>query len=274
VPYVVSPRGALDPYLRRRHRFRKAVAHVLWQRRLLDNAATLHVTTREEAQLIADVAPHVNRAVIGNGIDWPLFQTLPHPSVFRASHLRNHQGPVILTIGRISHKKGLDVLIRAFARLASVVPAAILVIAGPDDEGLLPKLRAIAANEGVRRRVLFPGMLSRAEKLAALAAADVWALPSHTENFGIAVVEALAAGVPVLVSPAVNIANEAGGAGAALVAESTPEDFAAALLVLLGSDSERARVSAAGRRFSRRFDWSRIAPQLVSLYATVAGAVR
>lgn len=173
VPYVVSPRGSLDPYLRARNRPVKLIADALWQRGMLRHASALHVTSDEEARLTDDVAPGVPREVIPNGIRWDDFQDLPPGQEFRARHLGGHDGPVLMFLGRLSHKKGLDVLIRAYAVVRRDVPACRLTIVGPDDEGLQPKLAALAVREGVADDVTFTGMLRERDKLSALAAADV-----------------------------------------------------------------------------------------------------
>jgi len=162
------------------------------------------------------------------------------------------------------------VLIRAFAIASRRFGDARLVIAGPDDEGLRPELEALAEREGVGDRVVFPGMLHGADKLAALAAADVWALSSHTENFGIAVMEALAAGVATLISPAVNLAGEIERAGAGVVSETRPEVFAGALTYLLEDEGRRAGYAERGREFARGYDWDAVAPQIVDMYEKVA----
>jgi glycosyltransferase involved in cell wall biosynthesis len=265
-PYVVSPRGALDPWLRRRGRLRKVVTDISWQRRMLEHAAVLHLTSAEEARLLADVAPAVPRVVVPNGIAWARYQTLPDPEAFRREHLDGHEGPIILNIGRLSYKKGLDILIRAFTLVSREVPEARLVIAGPDDEELTSRLAAVAATEGVSTYVKFVGMLTGQDKLGALAAADVWALPSYAENFGVAVVEALAAGLPVVVSPAVNIAPEIAAAGAGSVCPQEPEPLAVELLRLLCDPAERTRLGDRAREFARQFDWAGVAPQLKAMY--------
>lgn len=271
VPYLVSPHGALDPWLRRRGRIQKAFADVLWQRRMLAGAAALHFTSEEEARLAGDVAPGVPRRVVPLGIRWDDFGDLPPAAGFRDGHLGGSRGPVVLTLGRLSAKKGLDILIRAFALAARDAPDALLVIAGPDDEGLQPRLAALAEREGLGGRVVFTGMLHGEERLAALAATDVWALPSHTENFGIAVVEALAAGRATVVSPAVNLAAEIEAGRAAVIADARPEPFAAALRPLLRDEGTRLELGARAREFSRRYDWDVLAPRIVELYESVAG---
>jgi glycosyltransferase involved in cell wall biosynthesis len=266
VPYVVSPHGALDPWLRRRRRLRKTVAELAWQRRMLSQAAALHFTSEEEARLTGDVAPGVPRLIVPLGIRSADFEALPPASSFRARFLNGRDGRVVLSLGRLSPKKGLDVLIRAFAIVARELPDTLLVIAGPNDEGLQPELAAIAAQEGVTQQVVFTGMLHGEEKLAALAATDVWALPSHTENFGIAVVEALAAGLPVVISPAVNLAGEIEEAEAGVVCEIHPEAFARAILSLLREQQRSSELGRRARVFARRYDWDVLAPRIVEMY--------
>jgi glycosyltransferase involved in cell wall biosynthesis len=270
VAYVVSPRGALDPYLRRRGRSVKVVAERLWQGAMLTRAAALHLTSGEEARLTADVAPRVPRHVVPNGIRCNDYSELPSGKGFRRRYLGGSDDPVVMYFGRLSHKKGLDILIRAFALVRRDVPACRLAIVGPDDEGLTLELVALARREGVAERVVFTGMLSGAEKLDALAAAGVWALPSHTENFGNAVVEALAAGRATVISPAVNIAPEIAASDAGIVAPLNAEAFGAEIAALLRDDVRREALGARARAFARRYDWSIVGPRLAEMYAQVA----
>jgi len=269
-PYVVSPHGALDPFLRQRGRMRKALTTALWQRPMLEEAATIHVLTEEEAELIADIAPQVPRTIVPSGLDISAFTRLPDPRAFRQAHVGGHTGPIVLFLGRITFKKGIDVLIRAFALARPRLRDAKLVIVGSDDEALQPGLEALARELDVSAEVVFTGRVYREKRLAALAAADAWALSSHTENFGIAVVEALAAGVPTIVSPAVNIAKDIAAAGAGVVADLTPQAFADAIVSVLTDAEAAGRLAAAARSFAGQYDWSAIAPRLLELYRGVA----
>jgi glycosyltransferase involved in cell wall biosynthesis len=169
-------------------------------------------------------------------------------------------------LGRISHKKGLDLLIKSLPAIRADVPGCHLAIVGPDDEVLTPSLRSLAEREGVDGAVTFTGKLAGDAKREALAAADVWALPSHSENFGNAVVEAMAASRAVVISPAVNIAREIAAAGAGVVAELDPAAIASAVVPLLRDAARRERLGAAARAFARRYDWSAVAPQLKAMY--------
>jgi len=265
-PYIVAAHGALDPYLRRRGRLRKAVTDALWQERMLAGAIALQFATEDEAALASDIVPAVRRIIVPLGIDTSTFATLPSSARFRATYLGGHEGPVVLALGRLARKKGLDILVRAFSHVSELHPEAILVLAGPDDEGLEPTLRALARDLGVARRVIFTGMLFHEQRLEALAAATVWALPSHTENFGIAAMEALAAGVPTVVSPAVNLAPRLREHEAAIISDATPEAFAAAIDELLSKPARRERLSSAGRAFAQRYDWALVAAETKRIY--------
>ena len=273
VPHVVSPHGALDPFLRKRGRARKAVTDLLWQRRMLETAALLHVTSEDEAALIADVAPEVPRSVAPLGIDWARFQQPGDAARFRERHLGGDAGPVVLFLGRLTFKKGIDILIEAMADVVRELPDARLAIVGPDDENLRPELEALAERLGIGHAVAFTGMLSGTDRADALATARLWALSSHTENFGVAVVEAIAAGLPVVISRAVNIAPDLEAGGVAVVPELEAGAFAREIARLLADESAAAEMGARAREFARRYDWAAIAPGFAALYARAAGTV-
>lgn len=266
-PFVVSPCGALDPYLRQRGRARKRVTELLWQDRMLRRAAVVHFKSSEEARQVSDMDLGSRAEVVPNGIRWQSFQGLSDDGTFRRRWLAGHAGPVILNLGRLSHKKGLDTLVQAFALVLVAHPDARLVLAGPDDEGLEPSLVSLAATLGVADRVTFTGMLDAKQKREALIAASVWALPTRGENFALAVVEALAVGVPVVVSPALNLAGDIDTADAGVVAAAEPEAFARELSRLLDDEERRQRLSAAARAFARRYDWSSVAQSMLQMYS-------
>lgn len=269
VPYIVSPHGALDPYLRQRGRLRKALAMRMWQGEMLSEAALVHVTTRAEAELIADVAPSAPRVVVPCGVYVKEFAKLPPQEMFRRRRLGGYRGPLILFLGRITEKKGLDVLIRAFAHLRGSRQARLAIV-GPDDSSLVPKLARLADSLGLSSDVVFLDAVYGDERLAALSAADVWAMSSHTENFGIAVVEAMAAGCPVVTSPGVNLADDIAAAQAGVIADAVPAPFGRALLDLLEDGERRSALGQSGRAFAARFDWSVVAPEILRMYQRAA----
>jgi glycosyltransferase involved in cell wall biosynthesis len=270
VPYIVSPHGSLDPYLRRRGRLRKAVTSALWHRAMLEGAALIHVTTGAEMRLIADVAPEVPRAIVPCAINTADFGRLPGPEEFRERHLSGYPGPLVVFLGRVTEKKGVDVLLRSFAHVVERQPARLAVV-GPDDGGQKPGLERLAERLGIGSLVDFIGGLYGRDRLAALSAADAWALSSHTENFGIAVMEAMAAGCPVVISKEVNLAEEVAHANAGVIAEAEPRAFATGLLELLGDAERRRRLRRAGREFAAGYDWKEVTPRLLDMYRTAIG---
>jgi glycosyltransferase involved in cell wall biosynthesis len=269
VPYVVSPRGALDPWLRQRGRFRKWLIDAWWQREMLEEAAAIHLTSEQEAEFTADIAPGTPRYVIPNGIRWGAFERSTSGTDFRRRALNGFEGPLVLVHGRLTRKKGLDLLIRAIARVSGEFPDCRLAIVGPDDEILAPELKSVAEDAGVADRIHFCGMLTGSDLREALFAADVWALPSHTENFAVAAVEALAAGCPVVLSPGVGVAAEAEASDAAIVRSQDPADFAAGISTLLRDASAKTSLGQRARSYARRFDWRSVAPQMIEMYEGV-----
>jgi glycosyltransferase involved in cell wall biosynthesis len=269
VPYVVTPHGALDPWIRQRGRVRKMITGLTWQDRMLREAAVIHATTRTESELFGDAVPAgPARRVVGNGVATSRFNRLPARGALRAELGIDAATPMILFLGRLSRKKGIDILIRAVAQMQRRDVA--LVIVGPDDEVLLPQLRLLASDYAIAERTHFVGPRYGDDRLTALADADLWALASHTENFGNAVIEAMAAGVPTIISTEVNLASDVRAARAGCVASCDASAFARQCDTLLGDPGERERLATAGREFAASYDWPKISRELAAMFEEFA----
>ena len=183
---------------------------------------------------------------------------------------------VFLFLGRIHEKKGCDLLIRAFAKTAGNIDSARLVIAGPDQTGWTKDLRALAERLNLSRNVLWTGMLSGDSKWGMLRLAEAFVLPSHQENFGIAVAEALACGTPVLISNKVNIWREIGQDRAGLVDDDDEPGTTRLLEKWLGMTPEarEAMRGDARRCFESRFEVTRAAAALVHVVGGTAAQAR
>ena len=260
VPYVLAPRGMLvGDLIRSKSCVLKAAWIYAFERRNLEHAAALHVTSDIEADEIRQLGlANSGFAVIPNGIDFP---SLGDFEAQRGSTGR----PTILALGRLSWKKGLDRLIEAMAH----VPSARLVIAGNDDEGYQPRLEEIAIQCGVRDRTQFIGPVYGDDKWRLFSSADVFALASYSENFGNVVLEAMACGVPVVVTAEVGLASTV-AEGAGLVTEGTPAAIGAAILRLVCSPLERESMGAAGRRLAfERFSWATVSRLMEQEYKNI-----
>jgi glycosyltransferase involved in cell wall biosynthesis len=151
----------------------------------------------------------------------------------------------------------------------------VLVIVGPDADGYGDEIRALAKQHGVVDRLLFTGMLRGRNRIEAFVDADLFALPSYQENFGISVVEALASGCPVLISDQVNIHREIAAGGVGGVVPTEVEPLARELGRWIGDESLRRAAGARGPAFVReRYDWNRIAEHWAAHYASLAGGSR
>ena len=222
-PYYVFPHGMLDPWFKRRFPLKHMKKWLYWpwaDYRVLRDARAVFFTCEQEKRL----APESFWLYQANAVVTGLGTTPPppgHPAEFleRWPQLRDKR--VLLFMGRIHPKKGCDLLIEAFARTMAHDPDWHLVFAGPDETGWQSTLEARATTLGIADRILWAGMLRDTLKWSAFATAEVFALPSHQENFGIAVAESLACGVPVLLSREVNIWREIEQAGAGMVAPDT-----------------------------------------------------
>jgi glycosyltransferase involved in cell wall biosynthesis len=264
VPYVLSPRGMLVPELMRtRGRWRKLAWMLLAERRTIERAAALHATSALEAKEAARLdLPLPPVFVVPNGIDpepWDGNGKALSPPVRAVVE----GGPFLFFLGRLSWKKGLDRLIPALAR----VPGAALAVAGNDEEGLRPGLERLARDSGVAERVAFLGPVHGPDKAALLHRTTALVLPSRSENFGNVVLEAWAAGRPVVVTPEVGLAETVRETGAGIVADG---DLGEALRELLADPD---RLAAMGRRGTEavreRFGWAAVAEEMERVYRRV-----
>lgn len=258
VPYVLAPRGMLVAELiRGKNRLLKTAWIELFERRNVAGAAAVHVTSALEQTELAKLGiPARHVAVVANGIE-PPDPTRPCQAGAAARRLR------ILSLGRLSWKKGLDRLLRAMTHVQN----AELLIAGNDDENYRPRLESMARALGLAERVLFSGPVHGDEKWNLIRSAAVFALPSYSESFGVAALEAAVCGCPVVLTPAVGVAQAIGEAGAGIVVDGDAERLGAALSALISDPARRSAMGAAGRKLAaENYSWPRIAAQTEQVY--------
>jgi glycosyltransferase involved in cell wall biosynthesis len=275
VPYVLTLHNTLGEWgLRNRRPLLKKLSIGLIEGRMLDHARKVHLCSADELRLVSRVRPLGARsAVFPLGIDFSL--PAPEEVSTQAPEYGSFAGrKIVLFMSRIHEIKGLDTLITAFASVQNVHPEAELVIAGTGDEKLVAGLRALAQRVGVEQRTHWVGFVQGQRKRDLLASATVFVLPSHSENFGYAVIEAMLAGLPIITTANVPAGEFAIEAGAGVVFDGTSEDLALSIDVMLAlPDTQRRQLGhRAELTVRQRLSLQTFGESLETLYQEVCQA--
>ncbi|WP_063771706.1 glycosyltransferase [Cupriavidus necator] len=274
VPYFVFPHGMLDPWFRRTYPLKHLKKWLYWpwaEYRVLRDACAVLFTAEEERRRARESfwLYRAREVVVSFGTSAPPPAQAADGTSLAERFLAAHPGlrgkRIVLFLGRIHPKKGCDVLIGSFAQACAQMPDAHLVIAGPDSAGWSRELRELARAHGVAHRISWPGMLRDEMKWGAFHASEVFVLPSHQENFGIAVAEALGCGLPGLLSTQVNTWREVVQGSAGLCAPDTVDGTARMLrdwFALTPAGRERMR-ACAHAVFARHFTVEAMAADLL-----------
>lgn len=273
VPYMVFSHGMLDPYFKKRYPLKHLKKSLYWypfEYWVLRRAYRLLFTTKTEQDLARQSFPlwHWASHIVPYGIRAPQGDANADVAAFLEAFPAIAGKRYLVFLGRIHPKKGCDLLLQAFTQLAADDPALHLVMAGPDETGWTAKLQAAVTAAGLEDRVHWTGILRGPEKWGAFRAAEAFILPSHQENFGIAVAEALAAGKPVLLSDKVNIGDGIRNEGCILVEPDTLDGTRSLLRRWIAmSGSEKQQMSAAASRcFETRFNMLETAQTILGLF--------
>jgi glycosyltransferase involved in cell wall biosynthesis len=272
VPYIVRPLGTLDPWSMKQKSLRKKVFWNAGVKRMLRGANAIHYTTKGEKEAVESSLGLNHGVVVPLGVESS--STPPPEAVMKLAArfpaLLDH--PFVLVLSRLHPKKALEVLLEAFLSLTGQREFSNwrLVLAGEGPADYVASLKRIVAEHRGTDSVIFPGWLEGEDKEATLRNASLLALPSYHENFGLCVMEALAAGVPVLLSPHVNLAAEVNAAEAGWIADVTKTDIEAKLIEALAYQEERAKRGRAGKDLSRDFSWESVASRLNEMYVAVS----
>ena len=334
VPYIIRPLGVLNRWgLRNRRRLIKQVSLRLIEKRIVRNAAAVHYTSQQERLEAEETVANNESAVIPLAVDLPEPADFPGPERFYELFPIARDRKIILFLSRLNQKKGLHLLLRAFAEMAlqnrrqngedfsfrmkadpgqqetnaELQPASsrmtagvgrspvngnpaissgyntpfsaghthpLLTIAGNGDEEFVLGLKQLAAELGIENNILWAGFLQGDDKLSAMAAASLFVLPSYSENFGIAPVEAMAAGLPAVISDQVGISAETLEYDAGLVVPCEVEAISSAMTRLLYDPGLRSRLSGNARKLvNERFSLGAMSNSLVMLYEQVLSRV-
>lgn len=249
VPYVVRPLGVLNQWgMANRRRWLKRMSLRFIEGPLLRDAAAVHFTSQAEADEAAALGIAMRSVVIPLGVEVP---ERGDSALLQGRFPQLCTGRVLLFLSRIDPKKNLEALIDALVELAPTHTDCRLLVCGAGDAAYVQTLKARAKAGDIADRVVWAGDLRGADKASAMAIADVFVLPSHSENFGIAVVEALASGLPVVVSDGVPLAERIVEAGAGWRCGATAVSLAATLRTALAPTVDLAKVGERGRALAQ-----------------------
>lgn len=272
VPYIVRPLGTLGLWGMQNRRPRlKRLSFNLIERRIVNGAFAVQYTSEQERDDARALGITARTEVIPLGLDLRPYRSLPATERFleRWPELRGRR--VVLALSRIDPKKGFDVLLPAVRLLRDTAPDVVLVVAGAGDTGFTESLRRQAIDLNLAGNVVWTGHLDGEEKLAALATASVFVLPSYSENFGVAALEAMAAGLPVVLSEHVGLAPTAQEAGAGIAVPLRVDALASALRRILDRpDEARVMGKRAAALAQERYSMVRSARLLHKLYLEAA----
>lgn len=265
-PLFYQQRGVLGPEHLKFRGMKKRIYIKAIERPIMRKATTLIALTEFEVRSYQELGVQTFCRIIPNGVD-----IVDHPKSFERSICSYYnispEEIVILFMARLHPLKGADRLLRAFLMIHSRFPKTTLVMAGPDEWGMVKKFRQEIMKAGIGNRVLFPGMVTGEAKQELLTRADLFCLPSDAEGFSMAVLEALANSTAVLLSPGCHF-PEVEKAGAGRVVQPEPDALCNAMADLLDNPGKLKEMGKKGRDFvSRHYSWDTITDQLIEAYA-------
>jgi len=272
IPYVVRPMGQLAPWCMRQGRIRKLAYLLLMGRPYLNGAAAIHYTAQQEQDDVERQGIRAPGVVIPLAVDESEF-SLPPYGTFRQEHPWINSRKIVLFLSRLDPVKGLELLVVSLKSLSGERDDFVLVVAGEGKKGYEGRIRGLVRSSGLWERAVFTGFIDGSSKRALLRDSDIFVLPSYGENFGMAIAEAMAAGLPVVVSKSVNIYREIIDSEAGIATACQATEVCAALKQLLDDDGLRRQMGENARNLvEERFRWKTVAPKLIGLYRSILEA--
>lgn len=271
-PYIIAPKGCLYPYTFGKKKWKKWLYYNLISKRDIEYASLIYYATNDECKKVHTFLKLKNKAVVvPNGIDLSDFNNLFDR---KKLNINNHQflknKKIILFLSRINWKKGLDILSQAYSKLAKERDDVHMFIVGPDEGSYIEKVKKWLMDGGVLEKVTFTGMLTGKEKLKAFMVSDVFVLPSYSENFGIAIVEAMACNLPVIISDQVGIYKKIENAKAGIIIPTESKSLYNALVRLLENRKESLEMGKCGRKLVEKyFDINEVADKTIKVFEDV-----
>ncbi|MFB6212834.1 MAG: glycosyltransferase [Candidatus Magasanikbacteria bacterium] len=277
IPYVISLRGNFMSHIDQKNSWGKKIYSKLIESYALKHAKALHTTVElEKEQYLNRSLPKNDFVTIPNGLDLDELDKNVEDGSFRDKHNIDANRPIVLFLSRIDWKKGLDTLIPAMKKVIDEIPDCLLVIAGSGDDQHTKEMKDLVREQNLEDNVYFAGWVEGKQKTAAFKDADLFALSSYSENFGMAVVEAMYYKLPVLITPEVGVSKEVQRAQAGKIIKKDEEEFGKKIIELLEDKEQRNEMGRNGKRLvDKKFAMSEIADQWQEAYQNIlSGSVQ
>ena len=266
-PHIIALHGGLEPWVMRQKRFKKMIGYLLYVKNDLKSATCIHATAKQEIDAAMAMGLKGPFTIIPNGISLSEFKSLPPKN--RAEDIwpvvKGHK--VVLFMSRLDKKKGLDMLIPVWENIVKKHPDTILVIAGPDNLDYGKYVRWLVSQSACKENILFTGNVEGEYRLALYSIADVFVLPSYSENFGIVIAEALACEVPVITTKATpwhEIEENDCGRWVAVDKNSIYDNLDD---LLYKTNEERKAMGKRGKKLiTQKYTWDIAAKKMITVY--------
>lgn len=269
IPYTVRTMGQLSPWALAQSQRKKQVYSLLIERHNLQCAAAIHCTSVGEAEDVRNFGIKTPTVTLPLGVNQPE-KFLNAKQKIREIYQISPQVPIVLFLSRLHYKKRPDLLIRSLRKLALHQTKFHLILAGTGEPEYVQYLQNLVLESGLTQQTTFSGFVTGKDKNLLLQGSDLFVLPSFSENFGIAVAEALAHELPVIITPDIQIAPEISLANAGLIVPGEEEAMANAIAKLLDNPEQRYQLSENGQKLvKQRYSWNIIASQLTEVYRTI-----
>ncbi|MCC0176425.1 glycosyltransferase [Waterburya agarophytonicola K14] len=270
IPYIITPHGMLEPWALSYKARKKRIYYNLWEKPALQKASAIHTLVNSESNNIKSLGIRSTTAILPNGIHREDFREKTDPNIFYQQYPPTKHKTLILFLGRIDPKKGLDLLAAAFGKIHHQFPNTHLVVAGPDNINYLPKVKDFFSQEKCLEAVTFTGMLTGEIKKSVLSAASLYVASSYSEGFSMSVLEAMASGLPCVITTECNF-PEANTAQAAKVVEVNDKEIATALTDCLNHPQQARGMGDRARAFIlQNYTWDIVAEKLIRVYQDIS----
>jgi glycosyltransferase involved in cell wall biosynthesis len=266
VPYVVCPHGMLDDWSLNQKALKKRVALSIFYKRMISRAGAIHALNKHEAQVISEKGLSDRVEVIPNGVS---IDTRSSEGKIESNFPELADKTYVLFLGRLHYKKGLDILAEAWKQVVAAMPAAVLVVAGPDEDGSVNDFRARISRAGIEDSVVELGAVYGQKKWILLRGCRCFVLPSRQEGFSVAVLEALACSKPVVITRECHF-DQVQEADAGFVCNLDARALASAMMILLGNDALGKEMGCRGEQMvCQHYQWPDVARRSLDVYSSV-----